>query len=481
MKFFKFDIQSFYPSITQNLLKKAINFAANITYISQSDINIIMQSRENLLFHKGEAWKKKKSNFDVPMGSFDGAEVCELIGLYLLDKLTRGENPIFPAENVGLYRDDGLAVIRTRGRAGGLLENIRKKVHQAFLEEELEITCEKGMTSTDFLDVRLNLETDEYRPYRKPNDHPVYIDVRSNHPPNIIKQIPQMIEKRLTNLSSNERVFEEEKAIYVKALKDSGYKSKIKYNPDHKRPQIKKRKRNRNPIYYNPPYSVNVKTNIGRKFLNLVEKHFHKATKNKEAHILRKIFDKSKVKVSYCTTSNMKRHISKHNAKIRCKQQQSSTNAAMCNCRRKNECPVKGECLRKSVVYQASVSCDKTKKIVKTYVGLSEGTFKKRWTGHKHTFKNSKAPSTTLSSYIWKCKNDDLQPKIDWSIKAKAHAYSSGGSQCDLCLTEKVNILLADPQTSLNQRNEILAKCPHKRKYLLKTVEPNNHTPPIPP
>ena len=116
------------------------------------------------------------------MGSYDGAEVCELIGLYMLDKLTKGKNPIFPLMDVGLYRDDGLAVIRTRGRAGGLLENVRKKVQQAFLEEGLEITCEKGMTSTDFLDVRLNLETNEYRPYRKPNDHPVYIDVRSNHP-----------------------------------------------------------------------------------------------------------------------------------------------------------------------------------------------------------------------------------------------------------------------------------------------------------
>ena len=475
MKFFKFDIEAFYPSITKEILQKAIIFATKITYISENDTKIIMQSRENLLFHEEKAWRKKKGNFDVPMGSYDGAEVCELIGLYMLDKLTKGKNPIFPLMDVGLYRDDGLAVIRTRGRAGGLLENVRKKVQQAFKEEGLEITCEKGMTSTDFLDVRLNLETNEYRPYRKPNDHPVYIDVRSNHPPSVIKQIPQMIEKRLTNLSSNEKVFNEEKAIYVKALKDSGYTETINYNPEHKNIQTK-RKRNRIPIYYTPPFSQNVSTNIGAKFLQLVEDHFHKATKNKGAHIFNKIFNRSKVKVSYCTMNNQKKHISKHNAKI-CRKPEAE-NETMCNCRRKNECPQNGKCLTKSVVYQATVRCDNTN-VVKTYVGLAEGTFKKRWAGHKHTFKNPNAPSTTLSSYIWKCKNANLNPKIDWSIKAKAHAFSSRGKQCDLCLTEKVAILLADPKTSLNQRNEILNKCPHKRKFLLKSVPTNLQPPPI--
>ena len=40
--------------------------------------------------------------FDVTMGSYDGAEVCELVGLYLLSKLT----PQMGIKNVGLYRDD---------------------------------------------------------------------------------------------------------------------------------------------------------------------------------------------------------------------------------------------------------------------------------------------------------------------------------------------------------------------------------------
>ena len=47
-----------------------------------------------------------KSLFDVTMCSFDGAETCELVGLYLLSKLTQ-----VVGNNIGLYRDDGLAII----------------------------------------------------------------------------------------------------------------------------------------------------------------------------------------------------------------------------------------------------------------------------------------------------------------------------------------------------------------------------------
>ena len=57
------------------------------------------------------AWVKKGNDtlFDVTMGSFDGLEICELVGLYLLDKLSN----LIVRENVGLYRDDGLAAINS--------------------------------------------------------------------------------------------------------------------------------------------------------------------------------------------------------------------------------------------------------------------------------------------------------------------------------------------------------------------------------
>ena len=88
--FIQFDIESFYPSITQKLLDKSIQYATEITAISNEELNIIMQSRRTLLFHNQEPWVKRDGDedFDVPMGCCDGAEICELTGSYLLHQLS---------------------------------------------------------------------------------------------------------------------------------------------------------------------------------------------------------------------------------------------------------------------------------------------------------------------------------------------------------------------------------------------------------
>ena len=59
---------------------------------------------------------------------------------------------------------------------------------------------------------------------------------------------------------------------------------------------------------------------------------------------------------------------------------------------------------------------------------------------------------------------------VDWSIKARGHPFSSGGRACDLCLTEKLVILTADPNTTLNKRDELLETCRHRRKHLLVSL-----------
>ena len=81
-----FDIENFYPSITLELLNNAIKFASEKCTISENDLSIIMQSRQTLLFYDKQPWVKKTGteNFDVPMGCYDGAEVCELVGLLYL-------------------------------------------------------------------------------------------------------------------------------------------------------------------------------------------------------------------------------------------------------------------------------------------------------------------------------------------------------------------------------------------------------------
>ena len=131
-----------------------------------------------LLFNNGNAWiKKDNSSFDVTMGSYDGAEVCELVGLFILN----GLGNTYGKENIGLYRDDGLAVFKNI--TGPQADRIRKDITRHFKTHGLNITIQTNLKIVNFLDVTFNLNNATYYPYRKPNDHPLYINVESNHPP----------------------------------------------------------------------------------------------------------------------------------------------------------------------------------------------------------------------------------------------------------------------------------------------------------
>jgi len=175
--------------INEKLLSNAITFAKRFTEISNETIKIIRYARKSLLFNSNSVWVKKSGNFDFAMGSLDGAEVCELVGLFLLDKLAN----ILGKKNVGLYQDDGLAIIK--GSSGLKIESTRKKIIKLFQKCNLRITSDCNLKRTDFLDVCLDLESGKYSSYRKPNDKPLYINAKSNHSSTIKKQLPHMISK----------------------------------------------------------------------------------------------------------------------------------------------------------------------------------------------------------------------------------------------------------------------------------------------
>ena len=257
-RFIKFDIADFYPSITEHLLERSIEYAKSFATIERKTIEAITLARKSLLFSKHEIWVKKDNpSFDVTMGSFDGAEICEIVGLYLLSRLSN----LLGKENVGLYRDDGLAAINSC--SGPVLDRTRKNIIALFKKEGLNIAIETNLAETDFLDVTLNLEIGKYLPYRKPNSDPLYINVKSNHPPTIIKDLPKMINKGLSDLSCNEDEFKKAKPLYENALKESGYKAEMKYETSG---NINNRNRRRKIIWFNPPFSQSVKTNIGKYF-----------------------------------------------------------------------------------------------------------------------------------------------------------------------------------------------------------------------
>ena len=136
------------------------------------------------------------------MGCLDGTEVSDLTGLYILSKT----KTVFETQNdVGLYRDGGLGIFRNL--SGPEIERVRKEIITIFKECGLSLTTKTNLKVVQFLDIELDLINNTYRPYKKPNGNPTHINVNSNHPTSIIKQIPSSINRRLSNLSSDEEVF----------------------------------------------------------------------------------------------------------------------------------------------------------------------------------------------------------------------------------------------------------------------------------
>ena len=152
------------------------------------------------------------------------------------------------------------------------------------------------------------MEQDCYEPFSKENNVIKYVHHSSNHPQIILKRIPEITNNRLSRLSSNEELFMKNKDVYQRALDEAGYRYNLQY--DNRANNETRRKNKRNILYFNPPYCMSVKTNIGREFLNLLDKHFGINSK------LHTIINRSKVKISYSCNTNIARLIQNHNSKV---------------------------------------------------------------------------------------------------------------------------------------------------------------------
>ena len=470
--FLQWDICEFYPSITEPLLHEAIEFAQDKNVLIEEDeISIIMHSRKAFLFSynsegKQITWQKtRNSNFDVTMGAPDGAEVCELVGLFLLHKISIA----FPRLNIGLYRDDGLA---THGRMPGReLEQTRQKLQTLMKSFGLKITFENSTQRVNFLDITLDLSKETFGPYRKPNDTPLYVNAESNHPPKTIQQIPKSINARLSRISSSEEEFKKATPIYQQALADSGHTHRLTMDTNHTathRRRSPTHHKKRKIIYYTPPFNKALKTKLGRIFLGLVRKHFP------PHHKLYPILNKNTLKISYSCTANIKTIIQAHNRKV-IKNHKDKTaptvkkNGKECNCQatRKDSCPLQGNCVRHNVVYKATVQGPNPK----FYIGVTEN-FKARWHQHRQSFKNRDMQhATALSTFIWE-EGLGREPDLRWEIIDQAPTYMPGHRTCQLCLTEKLQILRhGRDKNCLNKRSELAQTCRHRASHRLCRVK----------
>ena len=135
------------------------------------------------------------------MGSYAGAEIWELANIYILAYLTTfiGKN------NVGLYRDNGLTILRElNGQQTG---RIRKRIIETFKSFGFKIEIMTNLPEVTFLDAMFDLRTNTYRPYRKPKQHPKLYAYVVKLPPEILKRLPTSISKLISKIYSNEQIF----------------------------------------------------------------------------------------------------------------------------------------------------------------------------------------------------------------------------------------------------------------------------------
>ena len=103
----------------------------------------------------------------MTMGSFNGAETCELVGMFMLDQLKQTNL------NLGFYRDDGLGVTNLKGQP---LEAKRLQIQQTFHEHDLRVNITSNLEATDFLDIFLDLRADNFGVFTKEGEIPTYVN-----------------------------------------------------------------------------------------------------------------------------------------------------------------------------------------------------------------------------------------------------------------------------------------------------------------
>ena len=122
---------------------------------------------------------------------FDGAEICELVGIHILSLLLNKVDK----QCTGLYRDDGLVILRNTSKQE--TDRIRKDIIEIIKDAAFKIEIKTNWYIVGFLDLTFNLLDGTYKPYKKPNNQLLYVNTLSNHPPHIIKQLRTSTSNRL--------------------------------------------------------------------------------------------------------------------------------------------------------------------------------------------------------------------------------------------------------------------------------------------
>ena len=125
------------------------------------------------------------NNFDVTLGSFDSAQIANLVGI--LNTISE----ILNLNQIGLYKDDGLIYIPNSN--GPKTSNLQKKIIWEVKNLGFKIETSSNLKIADFLDITFDLNNNSYKHFNKKDNYILsYINVNSNNPKYIIKQIPKI-------------------------------------------------------------------------------------------------------------------------------------------------------------------------------------------------------------------------------------------------------------------------------------------------
>ena len=174
-----------------------------------------------------------------------------------------------------------------------------------------------------------------------------FCNIKSNHPPSILLQLPKSISKKFSEISPNQHIFNQSIPYYENAMRKSGYHVSLKYTPTQNQDENNQQREQRKwkIIWFSPSYFLNVTTNVRKLFLKLLDRHFPRS------HKFYKIFNSKTLKISYCCIKDMGFIISSHNKQVL----QPRNENYGCNCRKKN-CPLDNKCLTANIFYEAQIS-----------------------------------------------------------------------------------------------------------------------------
>ena len=177
------------------------------------------------------------------------------------------------------------------------------------------------------------------------------------------------------------------------------------------------------------------------------------------------IFNSITVNVRYSCMNNMSKIIKRHNKKVTLK---SRDQKPKCNCRKKEESPMEGNCQINDVVYKY----DATRPLLqKVYFGFAEEAWKRCFYNQKLSFKHKIFQwNNTFKLYV----SSDA-PNLKWFVLRCVPPYSNISRKCFMYLYEKLAIITYQNQKELlNKTSELFCKCRHANKFLIKNYSGND-------